>query len=131
MQRFRKVVVASMFLLTTAVNGSELIHFSSSSKPGDSTRVSRFNDEPNGSILKQEVDFLNQLNTEFNTKRMFSSSLLSSRPALLEFDLRQKSQMRFQISQEKDLLFINRWRFEFRKYVHGPKFAILTISISI
>ncbi len=131
MRHCKVVLVVMAMLLSTSVNGLDLVPIKQGSMPVDSTRVIKLKEKPKIPIFKQEADSINEIYTQLKAKTMFASSLWSNRPPLVELDMRQKSQMRFQISQEKELLFIHRWSFEFRKYVHGPKFAMLTISISI
>ena len=59
----------------------------------------------------------------------FSSFNLSQHP--FNIDMHKKSQMSLKVVRQKQFLFFDRWSFEFKKYVHGPKFAFIKLGISI
>lgn len=97
----------------------------------DSTRVLNKNVALTPSILHREFDALSDVYTSVYATSRFYSSLANKKQPTVEFDIWQKSEMRFQVYHEEELFFIDRWSFEFRKYIHGPKFAMVTLRISI
>ena len=97
----------------------------------DTVQFAKLDPLSNQRILKRPIDSLGEHYALLNTKMLFDTSVFASKRPVLDLNMWNKSEMHVRLYQEKQLFIIDRWSFEFKKYVHGPKFAMFKVSISI